>query len=91
MPTIKHVESQIKRIEGFPVKIRYGQDGRDIRSDKSGVPGYRYTRQLTGTKTVAEWRAGRFSASYPGFEVDVLRPDGSVAHGRTLLASLRDE
>lgn len=87
--TIRSVESQIQRLEGFAVRIRHGRDGRDVRSDKAKIPGYDYQRQLDGAKTVRQWRDGRFRRRYPGFEVDVIRADGHVAHGGTLLATLR--
>lgn len=89
MATIRHVEKQIEALEGFAVRIRHGRDGRDVRSDKQNTPGYRYARAMAGSKTVKDWRDGRFASSYPGYSVEVLTVDGKVAHGRTLLATLR--
>ena len=36
MPTVKRVENQIKKCEGFEVKILHGRDYRDMRSDSQG-------------------------------------------------------
>lgn len=64
-------------------------DGRNIRDDRQGLPSYSYGRKLKGAATVASWRDGRFRQEYPGFDVQVLFADGSVAHGRTQLATVR--
>ncbi len=90
MATIKSVERRIAAIEGFGVTIRHGRDGRDVRSDKQGIPQYGYERAAKGRMSVKDWRDGRFAQTYPGFEVDVLNSDGRVAHGGTLLVTVRD-
>jgi len=90
MATIRAVERQIRRVEGFEVRILHGRDRRDVRGDKAGVHGYAYHRQIKGSKNVREWRDGRFAERYPGFEVEVLKADGTVAHGRMLLTKVRD-
>jgi hypothetical protein len=87
--TIKHVERQIELIEGFRVRIRYTPTGRDVRGDKAGIPGYSFRRQMAGSKNVKDWREGRFARLYPGFAVDVLTADDAIAHGGTLLSTLR--
>ena len=89
--TIKHVERQIEAVEGFAVRIRHGRGGRDVRGDKQNTPGYRFRRRMAGSKTVKEWRNGRFRKAYPGYDVDVLTAHGKVAHGRTLLDTLRSQ
>ena len=67
----------------------HGRDGRDVRGDKQHTPGYKFQRRMAGSKTVKEWRDGRFRKTYPGYDVEVLTADGRVAHGRTLLDTLR--
>jgi hypothetical protein len=88
--TIKQVEKKIESIEGFHVKIRHGRDGSDVRGDKSGIKQYPFERALKGAKNVKEWRDGRFARTFPGFEVQVLNADDKVAHGGTLLTTVRD-
>jgi hypothetical protein len=90
MATIRQVERRILDIEGFKVRIRHGRDLRDVRSDKSNVKQYGFRRALKHSKSVKEWRDGRFALSYPGFVVDVLNAGGEVAHGGTLLGTVRD-
>lgn len=91
--TARQLERDIERFEGFPVRIRHGRDRRDVRSDKKNLPGYaaRWERIARNAHTVADWRRLRFDPNFPGFEVDVLRADGRVAHGRMSLKNLRAE
>ncbi len=95
MATIRSVEHQIHQLEGFRVRMLHGRDRRDVRSDKTNIPGYGYQRQLTGSKTVKEWRDGRFRTRYPGFDVEVLDVDGNVsigqAYGGNIAAPCRDQ
>jgi hypothetical protein len=65
MATIKTVEREIFRVEGIEVRILHGRDGRDVRSDKTGVPGYRYKRGFPGHRSVSVWTTTRFTPSYP--------------------------
>ncbi len=90
MATIKQAEGRIFDVEGFNVRIRHGRDRRDVRSDKGNVKRYDYKRALKHAKSVKDWRDGRFARVYPGFVVEVLHADGRVAHGRTLLGTVRD-
>ncbi len=90
MATIQQVERRIFDVEGFEVRLRHGRDRRDVRSDKGSIKQYRFKRALKHSKSVKEWRDGRFAETYMGFVVDVLHSDGRVAHGRTLLGTVRD-
>jgi hypothetical protein len=90
MATVKQVERRIEKIEGFRVQILHGRDRRDVRSDKGGVTQYPYERALKGSTHVKAWRDHRFAKHYPGFEVQVLDASGHVAHGGTLLTTVRD-
>jgi hypothetical protein len=87
--TVGSVERQIRRVEGFPVTIR--QLGRNIRADRTGVPGYPFKRAAPDRENVTTWKRTRFRLRYPGFEVDVVGRDGRMVHGATLLATVRDE
>lgn len=92
MATVKNVQRQIRRREGFEVHFLYEgpgpSSGRDVRDDRTGLPNYPH-RRASADSTVASWIEGRFKRSFPGFEVEVLRSDGSVADHRTLLSTVR--
>jgi type I restriction enzyme M protein len=77
------VAKEIAEVEGFTV--RFVTDGESRRVDQ-----YPYERAASGRWTVAKWREARFWSSYPDFQVEVLKPDGSPAHGKTLLSTLRE-
>lgn len=84
------VERSVYQVEGFRITIRH-PGGRDVRDDKMRFKKYPYERALKHSVNVAKWRKTRFEQHYaPGFTVDVLRCDGTRAHGRTLLATVRD-
>ena len=89
MPKVGRVELRISQIEGFLVKIQH-LDGRDVRSDRSGMPGWPYERAAKDSWTVAEWKRERFNTVYPGFDVDVLDGDRNIVAGQTRLESVRD-
>ncbi len=93
MPTVKNVQRQIKRLEGFDVRFLYEGPGptagRDVRDDRSGLPGYPYYR-ASPDSTVADWIRRRFKTCFPGFDVEVLKGDGTVASGNTLLSTVRN-
>ena len=89
MPRVKTVEKQIWDLEGFDVRI-LREDGRDIRSDRTGLPAYPFERAAKNDMTVGEWREQRFRPLYPGFDVAVCDGDGSEPHGATKLGTLRD-
>jgi hypothetical protein len=90
VPTLRWVELQIERVEGFAVEFHH-RDGRDVRSDMQDIPSYPYNRKLSDNRTVREWKHIRFRVPYRGFDVHVLHADGTAAHGRTLLRTLRAE
>lgn len=89
MPKLKSLERKIANLEGFEVTLRH-PDGRDIRSDKEGLPPYPFQVAAKNDFTVAQWREQRFKQSYPGYEVTVWLADGSEAHGGFKLANVRD-
>jgi hypothetical protein len=89
MATVRSIERQIAKVEGFKVRVLY-EDGRDVRSDRSNLPGYHYGRALKGSANVREWIDRRFKTAYPGFDVEVFDADGRHMHGRTRLTTVRD-
>jgi hypothetical protein len=89
MPKVGRVELRISQIEGFLVKIHH-LDGRDVRSDRQGMPSWPYERAAKDSWTVADWRRERFNTVYPGFDVDVLDGDCVPAAGQTRLENLRE-
>lgn len=90
MPNVKRVEGQLFRREGFRVQFRDRQTWRNVRDDLEGITAYPYARMAKNSWSVSYWKEQRFSRGYPGFDVAVLRADGHVAHGRTLLSTVRD-
>jgi hypothetical protein len=86
--SVEAVEGAILRVEGFPVRLRR-LNGRDVRCDRLKLPPYPYRRAMKDGANVRKWKDGRFSTRYPGFGVDVVKPDGAAAHGRTLLSNVR--
>ncbi len=93
MPTIKRVESQIWRAEGFEVRIRHvgpgPVKGRDVRGDRGEIRGYHFKRRRANEDSVSSWVQGRVRKGYPGCEVDLLEADGSTANGRKKLRTVR--
>jgi hypothetical protein len=93
MTTIKRVESQIRRIEGFDVRIRYvgpgPTPGRDVRSDRADIRSYPYERARADDHNVAVWLEDRFCATYGGYTADVLDASGRRQHGATKLRTVR--
>ena len=88
MPTIDKIAREIRDFEGFDVRIRQADS---TSNNAAKMPGYkrRYNRIAWNTFTVNDWRRRRFEGDYPEYTVDVLKPDGSVATGKTALAKLR--
>ena len=91
MASILQVEAKIERVEGFRVNLLHARDGRNVRSDREGLPSYPYRNALKGNATVKDWKDGRFLREYSGWDVEVLLPNGNPAHGGTKLHTLRSE
>ncbi len=91
MPTIDKIAREIRAFEGFNVRIRHATGQSAVRSETTNMPGYkrRYNRIAWNTFTVNDWRRRRFDGDYPDYVVEVLKPDGSVATGKTALAKVR--
>ncbi len=87
MRSTSTVAAAIGEIEGFDIRFVDGDE--DV--SRRRVEDYPYERAARGAWTVAKWREQRFLPNYPDFQVEVLRADGSVAHGKTLLDTLRAE
>lgn len=60
-----------------------------MRSDKTGVPSYRFGKAAKNDFTVAQWRDQRFKSVYVGYEVTVWFQNGDPAHGATKLSTVR--
>ena len=89
MTTVRRLEKKISRIEGFDVRLRHA-DGRDVRGDAQIADRFRFERALRNTANVRDWKDGRFRLLYDKYEIDVLRADGTKAHGNHLLSTVRD-
>lgn len=90
MPTVQSVERQIQRREGFKVQFRNQTTGRDVKGNYDGLPSYPYKNMARNHWSVKRWKEERFNQYYSGFNARILRADGYVAHGGTLLATVRD-
>jgi hypothetical protein len=81
---IRTVEAQIRRVEGFDVRL-LAREGSPKRVDD-----YPYVRASRGTMTAAQWRKQRFTPSYGDFGVEVLKADATAAPGKTFLSTIRE-
>ena len=86
MPVSGEVAKTISKIEGFEVSF-VDDDGNIV--DDADVASYRFQRAAKHTWTLAQWRESRIEAEYPEQWIVAWRPDGTEAHGRTLLETLR--
>ncbi len=89
MTTVGRVERRIYRVEGFRAEVQH-LDGRNVRSDREGMPAWPFERGAKDSWTVADWRRERFNAVYPGFDVDVLDGGRNPVPGHTRLKTVRD-
>ena len=87
MPKINRVEKKIFEIEGFEVCIT--QNGRDVRSDASLPKQYEAERMTRNSFSVSEFR-NKFKHQFAGYDIDVLKANGSKASGQTKLSTVRD-
>ena len=88
MPKVKNVEKKIWDVEDFDVTIK--SNGKDLRGDKQGLKQFEGERASINSWTVAEWKRKKFSAQYPGLDVDILDGDGNPIDGRKTLGTVRD-
>lgn len=65
-------------------------DGRDVRSDREGLPTWNYERAAKNEWTVTTWKDERFRPHYSGCKVEVLDGNGEPVHGATTLGTVRD-
>ncbi len=93
MTTVKNVQRQIRRVEGFDVRFTYEgpgpHPGKDVRDDRTGIPSYPYQRAAADRLTVGAWIDARFKATFPGFDVIVVDVRGDHVNTRTKLATVR--
>lgn len=87
MPRVDFIEKTIFNIEYFYVNIK--KDGRNVRSDAVLPINYVAERMTKNAMNVSSFRE-KFNKQFPGYDVDVLFPDGTVANGNTLLGTVRD-
>lgn len=87
MPLVKNAEKRICEIEGFEVTIRYA--GKDVRSDASLPTQYAGIRMTKNSASVNDFRQ-KFQCQYPGYDIDVLKGDGTKAPGQMKLETVRN-
>lgn len=88
MPKVSVVEHYIYSIEKFRVQIMLSE--KDVRGDKILPKQYEADRALKNSATVSDWKQLRFYKQFPGYDVNVLYADGSVARGNTTLGTIRE-
>jgi len=89
MTTVRRVENQIWKREGFKVKILHGRGYRDVRSDKHGMPSYPFQRRAKNDMRVGAWQK-RFRMKYPGLSIEVIKSDRRRADGPMNIGTVRD-
>lgn len=87
MPFVKNVEKKIYDVEGFEVVIRHG--GKDVRGDATLPTQFAGQRMTKNSASVGDFR-NKFQRQYAGYDVDVLKADGSKAPGQMKLSTVRD-
>lgn len=87
MPKVKNVEKRIFDVEEFEVVIR--RNGRDVRSDATLPTQYAAQRKTRNSSSVSDFKS-KFQVQYPGYEIEVLKADGTKASGQTKLSTVRD-
>ena len=88
MPTIGGVEKRIFRVE--MVKVKFMQNGKNVRSDKEIPTQYGIKRMLKNSASVSYLIRIRLKPQFPGFDFVVLKNDGHQASGQTKLSTVRD-
>ena len=86
MRSTKSISEDIRSVEGFDVRF-VGVDGEDVSLRRA--EDYPYQRAARNAWTVSQWKRERFEVTYPDYRVEVLDPDGTPIHGKTLLENLR--
>ena len=78
------VSGEVFEVEGFEVRFipRDAEPG-------AYVDPFEYERAAPAGWTVKKWRETRWWPNYPDHALEVLNPDGTPAHGKTLLSTLR--
>lgn len=87
MPLVKNVEKKIYDIEGFEAVIMYG--GKNVRGDANLPTQYAAQRMTKNAASVNDFKE-KFKKQFAGYDVSVLKSDGSKATGQTKLSTVRD-
>lgn len=87
MPLVKNIEKKIYDVEGFEVTIRH--DGKDVRGDATLPTQFAGQRMTKNSASVSDFR-NKFQRQYAGYNVDILKGDGSKAPGQMKLSTVRD-
>ncbi len=88
MTTLMKRVRELSDLEGFDVEVM-DLDGRLANMKVNGEARYDYERAASGSITVSDWKEQRFGKAYPRYKCNVLNSDGTVAHGNTLLSTVR--
>jgi hypothetical protein len=82
---------EIAQLEGFEVEL-LAPDGSLVSPAQQGLPSYNrvFERRARSDWTVNEWIEKRFQKVYPGYDVRVLKDDGTPAAGQMRLQTVRE-
>ena len=91
MTTVATRAFEIYEIEGFGIEF-LDMDNNPLPVHQKGLPSYQkeFERRSRGAWTVAEWKEKRFNTLYRGYGVSVLKENGDIAVGQTLISTVRE-
>ncbi|MFE8644775.1 hypothetical protein ACFX58_06785 [Sphingomonas sp. NCPPB 2930] len=88
MTTLATRTREIGDIEDFDIEV-IDKDGNAVDPKSNGFPKFNYDRKAKGDTTVSDWKATRFNKTYKGYDVRVLKGNGTVANGNLKLSTVR--
>lgn len=88
MPMVLNVEKKVFSKEGFHVVMK-SPDGNEVKDHQKLQGQYDVQKMSRYNMTVNEWKH-KFTKQFPGYDVEVLKGDGSKAEGDSLLISVRE-
>lgn len=88
MTTFATRTREIGDLEGFDIQV-LDEKREPVDLKSNGFAKYGYDRKARSSTTVSDFIKNRLQYTYPGYEFEVLKGDGLVAHGNAKLDSVR--
>ena len=88
MTTLATRTREIGDIEDFDIQV-VDKNGNPVDPKTNGFSKFNYDRKAKGDTTVSDWKDNRFNKTYKGYDVRVLKGDGTVANGNLKLSTVR--